>query len=633
LETIAEMMAPVSAVDLGPSAAARRDELFEAQRAEVGRRTDRLFGLVMALQYVGGIVTAGLLSPRLADGGIHPHLLMAVGLGLIIAMPVWAIAFFFPGRDLNRYIIAVAQMLMSSLLIHVSGGRMEMHFHVFGSLAFLGFYRDWRVLVPAVLVVLADHAIRGYFIPMSVYGLPTGAELRFLEHAGWILFCAVFIGTAANQGRQEMLAVAERQALLEETKSRIENVVIDRTHDLRESEARKSAILEGAIDGILSLEPSGRILEMNPSAQAMFGVEQGQGRELQVDSLLRLEEGRGKMTDVLRGIQSHDDGSGVHMEGTGLRADGEFPLELSVSPVNVYGEVSFTLLARDVSEKRRLEAKISHGEKMETLGRLATGIAHEINTPNQFIADNVRFLQDAFGGLCELTQSYRKLADEARTGAVSHETLEEVAEAEAKNDLEFLLNEVPNASREALEGVDRVRGIVKAMRQFSHPGTLRKEPLNVNAVLSGAMAVSRNEWKNVARLEVCMEEEIPEVLGHAGDLGQALINLIVNACHAMAERHQGARLGVLKITTLLEGGQVVIMLEDDGCGIPPKNLSKVFDPFFTTKGVGIGTGQGLALVHRAVAEVMNGEVQVHSEQGKGTRFTLKFPAAKKEAIH
>ncbi|AIE83456.1 two-component system sensor histidine kinase NtrB [Fimbriimonas ginsengisoli] len=629
------MAMPIPAIELPPSAAARRDELFEINRQDLQRRTDRLFGLVMLLQYVGGVIAAAILSPRTWDGvgTVHPHLTMALVLGLLIAAPVWFLAAFFPGCDPNRFIIAIAQMLMSCLLIHISGGRMETHFHVFGSLAFLGFYRDWRVLVPAVLVVLADHALRGYFIPMSVYGIPTGAEWRFLEHAGWILFCAVFIGAACVQSRKEMYAVAERQALVEETKSRIEHVVIDRTHDLRESEARKTAIVASALDGIFALDGSGRITEMNPSAIAIFGFEDSQTRHPHIDKLISLEAGRGSIFDVMAAIKDRADGEGVRMEGTGFRPDGDFPMEISISPVHVYGEVTFTVLVRDVSERKRLEAKVSHGEKMETLGRLATGIAHEINTPNQFIADNVRFLQDSFSELQSLVESYRKMAAEARAGSVSEETLRDVSAAEALHDFEFLSHEIPNASREALEGVERVGGIVKAMRQFSHPGTMRKEPINVNAVVSGALAVSRNEWKNTAKLEVCLEEEIPDVLGHAGDLGQAVLNLVVNACHAVRERHQDARMGVLKISTMAAGDTVMIEIEDDGCGIPAKNLKKVFEPFFTTKGVGIGTGQGLALVHRAVVELMGGDVEVHSEPGQGTRFTLRFPVPVREAVH
>jgi len=137
----------------------------------------------------------------------------------------------------------------------------------------------------------------------------------------------------------------------------------------------------------------------------------------------------------------------------------------------------------------------------------------------------------------------------------------------------------------------------------------------------------------VAALELSLQEDLPQVLGHAGDLGQAMLNLIVNASHAVTEQHKREKLGLIKISTSALGGHVLIRVEDDGCGIPTENLKKVFDPFFTTKGVGLGTGQGLALVHRAVVEMMNGEVEVHSERGKGTRFTLRLPAVKQGALH
>jgi two-component system sensor histidine kinase/response regulator len=205
----------MNAGQLGP----RAGELFQEQLDGLHGHVDKLFGLLMAFQFVGAIVWAAVAAPLTWSAGrswLHPHVILAVVMGGLIALPIIFLVFYRPGQNLNRYAIAVGQMLMSGLLIHLSGGRIETHFHVFGSLAFLAFYRDWKVLIPATIVVAADHVVRGVYLPASVYGVPSGAEWRFLEHAGWVVFEDVFLFAAIVWGRKEMVSLAQRQALVEE---------------------------------------------------------------------------------------------------------------------------------------------------------------------------------------------------------------------------------------------------------------------------------------------------------------------------------------------------------------------------------------------------------------------------------
>ena len=198
---------------------ARADELFKQHQDAIYRRTDRMFAILMAIEYVAGIVAALVISPRTWSGdqsSVHIHVLAAAGLGgIILSLPI-ALALLIPGRTVTRHVIAVAQMLDSALLIHLTGGRIETHFHVFGSLAFLAFYRDWRVLVSASVVVAGDHYFRGVYWPQSVYGILSPSSLRWLEHTGWVIFEDIFIVLGCRQSIQEMREIAEKRAYAEQ---------------------------------------------------------------------------------------------------------------------------------------------------------------------------------------------------------------------------------------------------------------------------------------------------------------------------------------------------------------------------------------------------------------------------------
>lgn len=207
------------------ASSARARQLLTAHIEAIWRSTDRLFGLLMILQYVGAVVWALLRSPRTWDGAtssIHPHVFVAVGLGGLIAVPTVLLAFFYTGKAITRWTISVTQLLMSAMLIHVSGGRIETHFHVFVSLAFIAFYRDWRLLIPGTLVTLFDHILRGLYNPSSVYGVGSGAEWRFIEHAAWVVFEDVTLTVSCLRGRAELQLIADRQAELESAKEAAE---------------------------------------------------------------------------------------------------------------------------------------------------------------------------------------------------------------------------------------------------------------------------------------------------------------------------------------------------------------------------------------------------------------------------
>ena len=188
----------------------------------------------------------------------------------IIALPL-ALIYWRRGQTITRHTIAAAQMLMGALLIHLSGGRIEMHFHVFGSLAFLAFYRDWRVLLTGTVIVAGDHFLRGMFWPYSVFGTTVASNWRWLEHAGWVVFEDLFLIRSCVQGTREIHEIAEKQAAQEQVQAGVEDMVALRTRELRLSEARKAAVLEAVLDCVVTIDENGRIVEANPAVETTLG--------------------------------------------------------------------------------------------------------------------------------------------------------------------------------------------------------------------------------------------------------------------------------------------------------------------------------------------------------------------------
>jgi len=251
--------------------ASRAEELLREQRQNVWQRVDRMFAMLMLGQWLFAIVVVIVRSPFTWDGNsrsLHPHLYAAVVLGgLLSSVPIF-LAWFRPGHATTRYTIAVAQMLWSALLIHLLGGRIETHFHVFGSLAFLAFYREWKVLVPAAVVVVVDHFVRGFWFPTSVYGVANPEWWRFLEHGGWVLFTCFFLTIACVQSAAEMREMARRQAEVEN----LEEAERKRANNELDQLGRKTElILNGAADGIVGEDINGRATFLNPAAEKLLG--------------------------------------------------------------------------------------------------------------------------------------------------------------------------------------------------------------------------------------------------------------------------------------------------------------------------------------------------------------------------
>lgn len=291
------------------------------------------------------------------------------------------------------------------------------------------------------------------------------------------------------------------------------------------------------------------------------------------------------------------------------------------------GQLGFLLIVQDVTERKILESQLGQSQKLEAIGQLAAGIAHEINTPTQYVGDNIRFMQESFTDMAELMGKYRRLLEKVKVDG-THATLVAELESLAEDaDVEFVMEELPSAIEQSLEGVGRVSAIVRAMKEFSHPGVEEKSAVDINKAIESTATVARNEWKYVADLNTDFAPDLPPVPCFAGEFNQVILNIIVNAAHAIGDAvgdGSGGK-GTITITTRRDNDWVEIRISDTGNGIPEAARPKIFDPFFTTKDVGRGTGQGLAISHSVIVEKHYGNITFETELGKGTTFIIRLP--------
>ncbi len=288
--------------------------------------------------------------------------------------------------------------------------------------------------------------------------------------------------------------------------------------------------------------------------------------------------------------------------------------------------INFVAVKRDVTKLVALESQLRQAQKLEAVGALAAGIAHEINTPIQFVGDNTHFLSDAFADLLKLMDQASELAKTKAELANSIPEISQLFQAISKADLPYLKEEIPRALEQSLQGIDRVANIVRAMKDFSHPDKREMSMIDINRALSTTLTVAHNELKYVANVVKELDPDLPSVLGYASELNQVFLNLLVNAAHAIGEvTSEGKERGTITVRTTQTKDAIVVSISDTGIGIKQAVRDRVFEPFFTTKEVGRGTGQGLAIARATVVEKHGGEIYFETEEGKGTTFFIKLP--------
>jgi len=404
---------------------------------------------------------------------------------------------------------------------------------------------------------------------------------------------------------------------------------------LWQSQDLLSTISRNVTDLMAIVDPKGAYLYTSPSYTTVLGYAQEELEALPTLALVHPED-RPQVLQALAAVFGQGVQQNVEYR---LRHKNEDWLHFEAKANPIFQPtgraVQALIVARDVTrrksvelERKQMEVQLRHAQKLESIGSLAAGIAHEINTPIQYIGDNTAFLGGALPELLACMDAQRRflLALQARQ-ALPEEAAEVLGQIN-RLDLDYLADEIPKAIRQTLDGVVRVAGIVSAMKDFSHPGVEGKVPSNLNKAIESTLTVSRNEWKYVARVETDLDPALPPVRCLQGEINQAVLNLVVNAAHAIEEalggRHTG-KLGVIGISTRQVGQEVRISVSDNGPGIPEAIRDRIFEPFFTTKPVGKGTGQGLAIVHAVVVEKHGGRVTLETQAGRGTTFHLFLP--------
>ncbi|MDQ7832809.1 MAG: PAS domain S-box protein [Desulfovibrionaceae bacterium] len=407
-------------------------------------------------------------------------------------------------------------------------------------------------------------------------------------------------------------------------------VIQDVTHshraaeELRESEETLRKILHGIRAAIFIIDPATTcILDANAIAEDLIGLPKDALRGASCCTLGWQDKRGQPMSDNCR----FSDGALIDVEMRLKKPDGRIvPVIKTVIPgmrrgVSVYYEIVF-----DITERKALERRLSIAQKLESVGELAAGVAHEINTPIQYIGDNLHYLQSAYADLRRVLDAALAALALPTVRHAAGEALRDVDRARTDADLDFLTEEVPKSLEQSLEGVERVASIVRAMKKFSHPGGEEKTAVDINKAVENTVLVARNEWKYVADVDTDLDPELPTVHCLPGDFNQVILNVLINAAHAIGDvvRDTPAK-GRITITTRREGDMVRLSISDTGTGIPEGHREKIFDPFFTTKEVGRGTGQGLAIVHDIVVEKHDGTIDVESEVGRGTTVHIRIP--------
>lgn len=400
------------------------------------------------------------------------------------------------------------------------------------------------------------------------------------------------------------------------------------TAKLAEERDKFASVFRSAAVGMVIADAEGRVMEVNPALQTMLGRQPNELVGKRAEDLVDRVDADVCLSTV-RDLSSSKVVAHwgrwriVHKNGDRVIADAQ-----TTAVLDDQGRTKMIIsIIEDITEKNRLEIELRHSQKLESVGRLAAGIAHEINTPIQFVGDNINFLSGTFEQLLALCDMYRQLCTKAAGAPLSEADLAYQKQQEDEADLDYIRSAVPTSLASTIDGVGRVARIVQSMKAFAHPDRGERSIADINAGLRNTLIVATNELKYVAKVETELGD-IPPISCYLSDLNQVFLNLLVNAAHAIGDVvGQSGQRGTIRVRTYVEGDNLVVAIGDTGSGIPPAVQTRIFDPFFTTKAVGKGTGQGLALARSVVVEQHGGTISFETQTGKGTTFFIRLPLA------
>jgi len=590
-------------------------EMTAQRQVEVGR----LFIKLLIAQWV--LATVVTLAVPVWDRQLSRAACLVVG--TVLAVIPLLLLVKRPGLAATRHVLTVAQMTWSALLIMILGDHAETHYHVFGALVLLALYRDWRVLPTAVAVI----ALRAVLWPVNVYG-PDWSWWSVAEHAGWVLFEVAVLAFACVRGAREMRDAAMQLARLQRTKTIIERAVEDRTNELLESAERYRALVENTEAITFEYDTvARRMLYLAPQATRLLDCSLGDleddrfledaiypnDRERVAAQLAELATGKRSWSDPIDCRLQTREGRVVHVR-TFLSARA--------------GSRRIRGMTIDFTRQRKLESELQQSQKLESVGRLAAGVAHEINTPIQFIGDSVQFMAQAMEDVMAVVAQQQAIIGALSAGVPAAElagAVKDASDAADEADLPYIVEELPRAAERALDGVERVGTIVRSMKVFAHPDKADMAPIDLNHAITSTLTIARNEYRYVASVDTQLGA-LPPVTCFAGEINQVILNIVINAAHAIGEIHaQTGTRGKICVRTAHEGDHVVISIRDTGGGIPDDVRDRIFDPFFTTKDVGQGTGQGLSIARSVIVDRHHGALTFETTPGVGSTFHIRLP--------
>jgi len=416
----------------------------------------------------------------------------------------------------------------------------------------------------------------------------------------------------------------------------LKNTVEEQTNDLRRNAAFTRMILETMPSAVIVHDSEG-VTMANRSAVAMLNLSR-----YEIETIFL----RDALTAV--GLSQKDanaisSGAAYRHENFTYPASSKGNVHLSISQTllqQASDEVNsrYLIVADDVSaqidaqsEKEKLESDLLQAQKLEAVGQLAGGIAHEINTPSQYIGDNLQFLSEAQEEVLAILNRLLELNNKCSDIELVAADVAEINKMIEDGDLPYLLEEIPTATEQSINGISEVSRIVLAMKDFSHPGSKEMSACDINKAVSTTLIVSKGEWKSVAVVEENFADDLPLINCFLGEINQVLLNLVINAAHAIGEK-QTSDPGKITVSTVRHDDLVQIKISDNGNGVPVHIRDQIFNPFFTTKEVGKGTGQGLAIARDIVAVKHGGDLSFETEDGVGTTFTISLPIERRESV-
>jgi PAS domain S-box-containing protein len=639
-------------LDMPDDQTRRAGDLFQALQQAIHVRTDQLFAKLMLFQWLAGIAAAIWISPYTWIGAtrqLHWHLYAAIFLGgFITSFPLYLI-WRQPGGMLTRHVVAVAQVSFSALLIHLTGGRIETHFHIFGSLAFLAFYRDWRVLVSATVVVVIDHFLRGTFWPQSVFGVLTASPWRWLEHAGWVAFEDTFLFISIHQSIREMRGLADRQASLESLNARIEQKVAERTaeltreiavrqqaeHALVESQGLYHSLVEQLPINVYRQDAAGRFVYVNSRFCQMKGLPAGKilgQTPADVDPPALAAQNEREHELIMRTGQT------LEMESVCPAANGAPAQFFQVVKLPVQGADDHIIGSQgvyfDITLRKQAQAKLDelNRQLVDTsrragMAEVATSVLHNVgnvlnsvNVSSSLMADKIR--QSKVGNVARAIA----LFPPAATDLASYLT----TDPKGRQLPAYLANLATNLVREQadllaevetlLKNISHIKEIVAMQQGYARiSGVLEMMPVNElveDAIRMNTGAMSRHQINIVHELG----PSAPLLLDKHKVL-QILINLLRNAKHACEDSSRPDK--QINVQVRDSGAVIAISVADNGVGIPPENLTRIFNHGFTTREEGHGFGLHSGAL---AARDMGGKLTAFSAgPGQGAVFTLEIP--------